>query len=143
MDGIYRERARADDAALRLLPELTKTATAEAPETIGRLSHPRYQLPPRCFAYVGDATNTRTSHLPYLKADGSVDLRRLPKAVQAILSNYRGPHVTTVPENAIPDVLQRLAQAAETVGKLHDQTGMDHLITRIWGWVASSVCVKT
>ncbi len=38
-------------------------------------------------------------------------LRRLPKAIQAILSNYRGAHVTSIPENAIPDVLHRLPQA--------------------------------
>lgn len=84
--------------------------------------HPKYRLPARCFGYVGDASDPHTWHLPYLCADGSVDLRRLPKAVQAILSNYRGAHVTSIPESAIPDVLVRLADAANRAGKMPGQT---------------------
>ena len=53
--------------------------------------------------------------------DGSIDVKRLPKAIQAILSNYRGASVSSVPEKAIPDVLQRLAEAAEQLGKMPHQ----------------------
>jgi hypothetical protein len=52
--------------------------------------------------------------------DGSIDVKRLPKAVQAILSNYRGANVS-VPEKAIPDVLRRLAAAAEQLGRMPHQ----------------------
>ena len=40
-------------------------------------------------------------------------MKRLPKAIEAILSNYRGARVSSVLEKAIPDVLRRLAEAAE------------------------------
>jgi len=122
IDGIYRERDDATDGALRLLPELPHVQTGSPAAQNGELLHPKYQLPARCFAYVGDACRPPTWYLPYLNADGTIDLRRLPKAIQAILSNYRGAHVTSVPESAIPDVLGRLAQAAEAVGKMPSQT---------------------
>lgn len=83
--------------------------------------HPKYRLPARCFAYVGLAEEPKTWHLPYLHADGEVDVRRLPKAVQSILTNYRGATLTSVPEADIPDVLVRLACAAATAGKMPDQ----------------------
>jgi hypothetical protein len=47
---------------------------------------------------------------------------RLPKAIQAILSNYRGARAGSIPEPAIPDVLVRLACAACSLGKLPHQT---------------------
>ena len=53
--------------------------------------------------------------------DGTVDGKRLPKAIQSILTNYRGARVSSVPENAIPDVLRRLAAAAERIGKMPNQ----------------------
>ena len=64
--------------------------------------HPKYQVPAACFAYVGNAAKPSTWKLPYRLADGSIDLRRLPKAVQAILSNYRGVKVSGIPEADIP-----------------------------------------
>ena len=64
-----------------------------------------------------------TWKLPYRLADGSIDLRRLPKAVQAILSNYRGIKVSGIPEGDIPDVLVRLACAAASLGKMPGQGG--------------------
>jgi hypothetical protein len=82
------------------------------------LLHPKYHLPAGCFAHIGDAADPRTWHLPYLLADGAPDMARLPKAIQAILSNYRGAHVSTVPEEAIPEVLVTLARAARKLGKL-------------------------
>jgi hypothetical protein len=52
-------------------------------------------------------------------------VKRLPKAIQAILSNYRGGQVSksSVPEPAIPDVLVRLAVAAVELGRMPDQCG--------------------
>jgi hypothetical protein len=59
----------------------------------GDLLHPKYQLPARCFAYVGHPQHTSSWKLPYLRADGSVDDRRLPKAIQSVLRDYRGEQV--------------------------------------------------
>jgi hypothetical protein len=122
MDGIYRQRDELGDAALRLLPEASGAGPDPGNEPGDQLVHPKYMLPARCFAYVGSAADPHTWHLPYLNADGSVDTKRLPKAVQAILSNYRGAHVSTVPESDIPDVLVRLACGARSLGKLPGQT---------------------
>lgn len=123
MDGVYRERSGATEAQRWLLPEEPSTDALVLAETSGdRLLHPKYKLPARCFAYAGDAGDTRTWRLPYLNEDGSVDAKRLPKAVQAILSNYRGAHLSSIPEADIPDVLVRLACAAGTIGKLPTQT---------------------
>lgn len=82
------------------------------------LLHPKYKLPARCFAYVGDSNKPHTWKLPYLLANGSVDTKRLPKAIQALLSNYRGAKVGGLPEAAIPEVLTRLARAAASEGHL-------------------------
>jgi len=90
-------------------------------EDAAMLLHPKYHLPASSFAYVGSAGDPHTWHLPYLDAAGEVDVRRLPKAIQAILSNYRGTTVGSVPETAIPDVLVRLAQAANSLGKMPGQ----------------------
>jgi hypothetical protein len=119
--GIYRDRGEVSDAALRLLPEAVVMEPIAGGQAGGQSLHPKYKLPAPCFAYVGNAADPHTWHLPYLKADGTVDVRRLPKAVQAILSNYRGARVSSVPEAAIPDVLVRLACAAGSLGRLPDQ----------------------
>lgn len=83
----------------------------DVPSDEGSILHPRYQLPARCFAYVGHAERPVTWKLPYLKLDGSVDERRLPKAIQAVLRDYRGEHVR-IPEDHVPHVLVHLAVAA-------------------------------
>jgi hypothetical protein len=83
------------------------------------LLHPKYHLPASCFAYVGDASNPATWKLPYLLSNGCADDRRLPKAIQALLSNYRGAKVGGIPETDIPDVLRRLSNAAEEAGRMH------------------------
>lgn len=117
--GIYRRRD--DDAPLIIAPPDRVNASAAAetePETGERLLHPKYKLPADCFAYVGRANDPHTWHLPYRRGDGSVDLNRLPKAIQAVLSNYRGERVTSIPEPEIPAVLVRLARAAKGLGKL-------------------------
>lgn len=86
------------------------------------LLHPKYKLPVNCFAYAGHANNPNTWKLPYLLANGEIDVKRLPKAIQAILSNYRGTKVTGIPEPAIPHILNKLAKAAKALGKLPAQS---------------------
>jgi len=48
--------------------------------------------------------------------DAESDRRRtrLPKAIEAILSNHRGGHAASIPERAIPDVLVWLGRAAHS-----------------------------
>jgi len=94
------------------------------------LLHPRYKLPASCFAYVGDPNDFRTWKLPYRLADGSVDTKRLPKAIAAILSNYRGAKVSGIPEAAVGDVLVRLAGAAASVGRMPAQGTTAALVYR-------------
>jgi hypothetical protein len=84
------------------------------------LLHPKYHLPVSCFAYVGDPRRTSTWKLPYLESDGTVDSRRLPKAIQSVLRDYRGEQVR-LPEEAVPGVLTRLADAAARQGRMPDQ----------------------
>lgn len=114
VDGIYRPREAPAGGCLRVLPQ-AGGGNGDA----GRpgLLHPKYRRPAWCFAYVGNAADPRTWHLPYLLTAGPPDLARLPKAIQAILSNYRGAHVSAIPETAIPEVLVTLARAARTAGK--------------------------
>jgi hypothetical protein len=82
------------------------------------LVRPKYRLPVTCFAYAGSAAEPKTWRLPYLLADGTADRARLPRAIAAILSNYRGARVGSVPEPAIPGVLVTLARTARRLGKL-------------------------
>jgi hypothetical protein len=80
--------------------------------------HPKYGLGMQCFAYIGAANDTRTWKLPYLLADGiTPDAKRLPKAIQCILSNYRGARVD-IPQAAVGDVLVRLGIAAALLRKM-------------------------
>jgi len=81
------------------------------------LLHPKYHLPARCFAYVGDEARPSTWKLPYRLADGQVDRHRLPIAIQAVLSTYRG-RKARIPEAALPEVLTTLGRAAAEIGKL-------------------------
>jgi len=124
VQGIWREVADTGDGArLRLLPEEpmelpTLIASGSDPAT---LLHPKYKLPAQCFAFVGDYAKTATWKLPYLLADGTIDAKRLPKAVQCILTNYRGEKVGGIPEEAIPAVLGRLAHAAQHAGHMPPQ----------------------
>jgi hypothetical protein len=99
--------------------ETEECITSEAPLVEAQL-HPKYQLPARCFALVGNASDPSTWKLPYLLLEGNTDGRRLPKAIQALLSNYRGAKVCGIPEDVIPDVLVRLARAAAE-GKMPPQ----------------------
>ena len=89
-DGIYRPRKDSDGRRLRLLPPAPEGGPGTGCPAQEDLVHPKYRLPARCFAYAGSAADPKSWHLPYLRADGTPDLARLPKAIQAILSNYRG-----------------------------------------------------
>ena len=122
MHGIYRPRIGPNG----MPPQLLKQAQSDLQEADESLSddsllHPKYHLPSQCFAYVGDANRPTTWKLPYILKDGSIDAKRLPKAIQAILSNYRGASLLSVPDAAIPEVLRRLATAAEQLGKMPHQ----------------------
>jgi hypothetical protein len=106
--GIYRSPQALPGQALQQLPD------AE------HLLHPKYQLPARCFAFVGHPDRPASWKLPYLRCDGSVDDRRLPKAIQSVLRDYRGEQVR-LPEDQVPDVLARLAHAACRQGRMPHQ----------------------
>lgn len=121
--GIYRPRPEASAPGWHLLAYDSPTSipVAGADAAPAGLLHSKYKIPATCFAYVGDANRPATWRLPYRLADGSIDRARLPKAIQAILSNYRGTRVRTIPEEAIPDVLLRLARAASQLGNMPSQ----------------------
>ncbi|MGD0765357.1 MAG: hypothetical protein ABR978_03525 [Dehalococcoidia bacterium] len=118
--GIYREPEEVTTAPQPTLPVAEETEPCPG-DGSAELLHPKYGIPARCFGYVGHAADPRTWRLPYLRADGCVDEARLPKAIQAILSNYRGTKVTGIPEQDIPAVLRRLAEAAASIGKMPSQ----------------------
>jgi hypothetical protein len=91
--------------------------------------HPTYKLPVRCFAYAGNETDTKTWKLPYLLADGRVDVKRLPAAIQAVLMGYRGRKVSGIPDDQVPGVLVRLGRAAAQAGKMPFQ---DHKAAAVY-----------
>lgn len=65
-------------------------------------------------------TDRAPGNCPTSIGDGSVDLARLPKAIDAVLRSYRGVKVS-IPEDAAPEVLVRLALAANRVGHMPHQ----------------------
>ena len=121
-DGIYRPRPGPFAISTTILPATPPEPTyATLLPSADALLHPKYRLPATCFAYIGQADRPASWKLPYRRADGLVDENRLPKAIQCILSNYRGARVSGIPEKAIPDVLVRLAKASLEIGKLPHQ----------------------
>lgn len=120
LQGIWREAPFRGASLLPPEPKIPITEGSGDGLLFGanHLLHPKYHLPAQCFAYVRDSSKTSTWKLPYLLADGSIDAKRLPKAVQCILSNYRGAKVRGIPEEAIPFVLRKLAEAAEIAGHM-------------------------
>ncbi|MGH8125056.1 MAG: hypothetical protein ACREPK_04335 [Rhodanobacteraceae bacterium] len=94
---------------------------AASPEAAGELQHHKYHLPARCFAYVPDASKPTTWKLPYRLANSEPDAKRLPKAIQCLLSNYRGAQVGGIPDEAVPAIMRRLEVAAREVGKMPEQ----------------------
>ncbi len=123
--GIDRPRADRCDASLGPIPPVGVAVGPDGPSdpAVGGLLHPRYRIPAGCFAFVADASEPGTWKLPDRLADGSIDGKRLPKAIQAILSNDRGTKVRSIPEGAIADVLVRLGCAASSLGKMPGQAG--------------------
>jgi hypothetical protein len=101
-------------------PSVPASEEPEAPCSTDESLHPKYRLPARCFAFVGQLEKTSTWKLPYLRMDGSIDERRLPKAILAVLRDYRGAHVQ-LPEKQVPDVLVKLAKAAKQLGRMPGQ----------------------
>ena len=120
-DGIYRPPIDALAPPAEIERATSCNGPGPGPETDGVLLHRKYALPVSCFAYAGNASKTSTWKLPYLLRDGNVDEKRLPKAIQCLLTNYRGARVGGIPESAVPDTLVRLAQAAARLGKMPDQ----------------------
>jgi hypothetical protein len=113
--GVYRPC----DAPALDAPIAAEELAAAAGDDAGSeaLLHPKYKLPAPCFAYVPDAGRPGTWKLPYRLASGDIDAKRLPKAIEAMLSNYRGAKVE-IPEADAKGVLLRLAQAAEAEGHM-------------------------
>lgn len=100
----------------------SETAKTDADlEPSAELLHHKYLLPARCFAYVPDASTPAGWKLPYRLANNDPDIKRLPKAIQSLLSNYRGAQVGGIPDEAIPAVMRRLEAAAREVGRMPDQ----------------------
>lgn len=116
--GIYRP-VEGPVAIPRFPQEGTIDGSGSEPcDPITALVHPKYKLPANCFAFVADYSDPHTWKLPYLMNDGSVDAKRLPKAIQAVLTNYRGARVGGIPEGAVPEVLKRLGVAATRAGHM-------------------------
>ena len=97
-------------------PKLIKNIEKEIDS---ELINKTYKLPSRCFAYVGDPNKPSTWKLPYLSLDGSVNIKRLPGAVECVVTNFRGLQIKTIPEENINEVLIKLAKASKSVGKLN------------------------
>ncbi|MGH7912791.1 MAG: hypothetical protein ACREOV_13820 [Candidatus Dormibacteraceae bacterium] len=116
--GIYRP---SPPATLDGLAPLGAVASRDGRAGEGQPLHPRYRLPARWFAYVGVAADTHTWKLPYLLETGAPDARRLPMAIQAIMSDYRGEQVR-IPREAVADVLVRLRRAARYLRRLPCQS---------------------
>ncbi len=117
-DGIHRSHVITHEQFFpSRLVQFTSTEDMDDPDNADIL-HPKYRIPARCFAYVGNPNRTSTWSLPYLLSDGSVDQKRLPKAIGALITNYRGTKVKSIPDEAMPEVFRRLAIAAETAGKM-------------------------
>ena len=122
VDGIYRSALPFDEVeSIAQHNDIPEGMTAEGVAAT-TLLHPKYKVPAACFAYVGDASKTGTWKLPYRLPSGPVDEVHLSGAIRAVLSNYRGAHVSTIPEVAVPDVLVRLGKAAAELRKLPTQT---------------------
>ncbi len=114
--GIHRDDPRCGTLVpIAEEPLPTGAASGDAP------LHPKYRLPASCFAYAPDVNRPASWKLPYRLADGRVDSKRLPKAIQSLLSTYRGAKVGGIPESDLPAVLVRLARAAHAEGRMPPQ----------------------
>jgi len=118
--GIYRPCSIARNSKTSLLSQEVTPANSQD-ELNQELLHPKYKLPASCFAYVPNPTQPGVWKLPYRLIDGNIDEKRLPKAIQCIISNYRGAKVSGIPEADIPAILKRLARGAESVERMPHQ----------------------
>jgi hypothetical protein len=114
-DGVYRRPVPLPHPVVWTPPTADEPS---APSAVSAQLHPKYHLPVTCFAYVGSVTEPHTWRLPYLDAEGGIDHSRLPKAIQALLTDYRGTRIRGLPEEAVPLILRRLAAAARRAGKM-------------------------
>jgi len=114
-DGVYRIPVPLPHPAAWMPPPADEPTV---PSAASVQLHPKYHLPVTCFAYVGSVTDPHTWRLPYLDAEGGIDHSRLPKAIQAVLTDYRGARIRGLPEEAVPLILRRLAAAAQRAGKM-------------------------
>ena len=123
LDGIYRPIEKFDDEQ-QIIGKRITVAISESNNTNidTKIIHPKYKVPASCFAYVGNPLKTSTWKLPCWLIDGGTDEKRLPGAIRVVLTNYRGAHNKSIPEEAIPDVLVRLGKAAWHAGKMPGQT---------------------
>lgn len=128
MDGIYRPTRSGGDGPVAA----DAGATTDGSDGLEELLHPKCRIPCRCFAYVGNPDDPGSWHLPYLLADETIDSKRLPKAVQAIVSNYRGAHLRSVPDRDVPAVLGRLVQACVRTGHLPPAPGGPPAYETLW-----------
>lgn len=124
VDGIYRPAVSLEpDAEAAPMPAVGAPDVFDAAAVADDvLRHPRYGVPARCFAYVGDASRPSTWKLPYRLESGAADEGHLSGAIRAVLTNYRGAHASSIPEAAVPEVLVRLGKAAAELRKLPGQT---------------------
>ncbi len=123
VNGILRpvEQLQSDDNLVLDKDALSKPITTYNANKDPVIFHPKHKTPARCFAYVADPLKPATWRLPYRNIDGNVDNAHLPGAIRALVSNYRGAHNKTVPEEAVPDVLVRLGRAAWEAKKMPGQ----------------------
>lgn len=119
VQGIWRNIDSSEGAALRFLPEEPVGSAAKAGSGFpsDTLLHPKYKLPAHCFAYVGNYAKVTTWKLPYLLADGMIDAKRLPKAVQCISVITEARKLVVFPRTPFRpfwDVLHRRHAALDT-----------------------------
>ncbi len=100
-----------------LVLAIAVAVAAQATRAAGPPLDAKYHLPASSFAYVGDAADPATWKLPYRHGDGSVDRRRLPLAIEAMLGTYRGGRAK-VPAAARREVLEHLAAGARELGRM-------------------------
>lgn len=69
------------------------------------------QRPAQCFAYVADAVNPKTWKLHLFYPNGAIDMARLPKAIQTIVTDYPGLKVKGIPFFRDPSSACRFASS--------------------------------
>lgn len=103
-------------------------------------THHGVKLHYSCFAYIGDLRAKSTWKMPYRNEDGSVDTRRIDKAVNYLFSpgGYRGATAreSSVPQAAQPEVARKLAIAYQEIGKWEADSASKSVQT-LWNYLSS------